>query len=54
MRLAIVAVITIICFSLSGCAILSIPLKLVGAAMGLAGKAMDLAKELPMPPPGVF
>jgi len=39
---------------LSGCELLTLPLQLVGSAIGLAGEAMSLAGSLPMPPPWVF
>ncbi|MCK9615330.1 MAG: hypothetical protein M0R48_07500 [Candidatus Omnitrophica bacterium] len=42
------------CMVLSGCELLTLPLQLVGSAIGLAGEAMSLAGSLPMPPPWVF
>jgi len=42
------------CILLSGCELLTLPLQLIGSAVGVAGNAMSLAGSLPMPPPWVF
>jgi hypothetical protein len=45
-------------FLMSGCALLQMPFQLVGGLLRVVGTvvkgAFDLAKRLPMPPPGVF
>jgi hypothetical protein len=40
--------------SLSGCALLQIPAKLIDGTFSLLGKALNLAGKLPKPPPWVF
>ncbi|MDD4182708.1 MAG: hypothetical protein PHT53_02680 [Candidatus Omnitrophica bacterium] len=42
------------CILLGGCELLTLPLQLIGSAVGVAGNAMSLAGSLPMPPPWVF
>lgn len=44
----------ILIFSLSGCAILEIPVKVVEGTFGILGQLLKLIQKLPMPPPGVF
>lgn len=48
----------LMCFLLNGCALLNVPLQMIGGTLtavgGILKGAFELAKKLPMPPPGVF
>jgi hypothetical protein len=48
----------LLCLSQSGCALVKLPFDIAGAAFGLVKNitlsALNLAQQLPMPPPWVF
>ena len=44
----------VICLVINGCSVLSLPFQIVGSVFELIGKVLDVAKKVPMPPPGVF
>ncbi len=50
--------IIVICLCLSGCALLSLPLKVVGGTLNIIGEIVKgvfgVIKSMPKPPPGVF
>ena len=47
-----------VCFFQSGCALITLPLKIVGGTLNAVGSILkgifQVAKSLPKPPPGVF
>jgi len=53
-NLSFLLILVFVCFFQTGCELLTLPLQLVGAAVGVAGQAINLAGSLPMPPPWVF
>lgn len=40
--------------SLSGCALLQIPGKVIEGTFGILGQVFKIIQRMPMPPPGVF
>lgn len=53
-RLLLIILLCSVAFVLSGCTLLQIPGQLIGGTFSLLGKLLDIAKQLPKPPPGVF
>ncbi len=54
----LMAIVLVLCLSLSGCALLTMPFQLLGGIFGgifnLLGKALSVADSMPKPPPWVF
>jgi len=51
----ILILVLVFCFSfLGGCSLVTLPIKATEMVFNLIGKAFDLAKKMPTPPPGVF
>ena len=46
-----VVLLSLFCCCLTGCALLQLPFQVAG---GVANGLINLAKHIPMPPPGVF
>ena len=44
----------VLCFSLSGCVLFSLPGQIIGGIFGLLGQALNVAGSLPKPPPWMF
>ena len=42
------------CLSLSGCALLQVPLALLEVPLKLLGEVLKIVQKMPMPPPWVF
>jgi hypothetical protein len=42
------------CIGLSGCEIFSLPGQIIGGIFGLLGQVLQVANNMPKPPPGVF
>ena len=51
---AVVTAIAISSIFTSGCAVVQLPFRAVGATFGLLGETVKLIQKLPMPPPWVF
>ncbi len=49
-----IVVLAAIVITLSGCALLEIPGKVLGGTFSLLGKILGIVDKLPKPPPGVF
>ena len=45
---------TLLLFTLSGCALLEVPLRVVEGGFSLVSQLLKIADGLPKPPPGVF
>lgn len=53
-KLLLLIILSVVCLSCSGCALLTLPFQVIGGTFQLLGKALAIADSLPKPPPGVF
>jgi hypothetical protein len=53
-KIHLLILVSFLCITLSGCALLQVPGQLIGGTFSLLGKVLDIAKAMPKPPPGVF
>lgn len=50
----LVIILLIVCFSQTGCALLSLPGQIINMTGNLVGQVLNLAGKMPTPPPGIF